>query len=100
MVLKIAEIEKQLPTVVHEYDGERRGKLETRVGELRAEREELVVVRWVLLGEREEVGRMLVEMGADVDTVRKGKRKGKGKGKGKGTGKGKGEKAGVNDDEW
>lgn len=45
----------QLPTVVHEYDGARRAKLEERLRALVAEREELRTVRVALVGDRNDV---------------------------------------------
>lgn len=63
---KISGIEMQLPTVVHEYDGERRGKLEGRLRILTGEREELRTVRAALVGDQEDTGRRLEGMGYGV----------------------------------
>jgi len=56
---KIEGIEMQLPTVVHEYNGERRAKLEERLRVLTQEREELRLVRVSLVGDYEDVERRL-----------------------------------------
>lgn len=56
---KIEGVEMQLPTVVHEYDEERRAKLEERLWVLTQERDELWAVRVSLVGDYEEVERRL-----------------------------------------
>lgn len=58
---KVVGIETQLPTVVHEYDGERRDRLEERLQGLKTEREDLRTVRMLLVGDHEDVGRRLRE---------------------------------------
>lgn len=54
---KIVRIETQLPTVVHEYDGERRARLEGRLRALEGERDDLRGVRVQVVEEYEDVWR-------------------------------------------
>lgn len=60
---KIVRIETQLPTVVHEYDGERRARLEGRLRALEGERDDLRGVRVRVVEEHEDVWRRWRELG-------------------------------------
>ncbi len=54
VLAKITDIERQLPTVVHEFDKERREKLEERLEKLKAECDDLGAVKGLLVADHEE----------------------------------------------